>query len=256
VEIVYSAAGTGHTSLLFIHGGLADRTFFYGQLDAFSDRYRVVAVDLAGHGESGKQRDPWTIPRAADDVARVVEAEQLRRVILFGNSLGGPVAIEAAILVGERALGVVGIDTFQDIGMTDTPEYARQLEQNIRQRTEAFRRDYAGAVHGMVTMLFHTDADPALMGDAERRMLRTPQDAVLRMFTGMAGYNTNDAARRLTVPLRSINGDLFPTDVERIRRVKPDFDAIVMKHVGHYPMLERPQEFNEAVARFAGELAR
>ena len=256
VEIVYSAAGTGETALVFIHGGLADRTFFDGQLDAFSDRYRVIAIDLAGHGESGKQRDPWTIQRAGEDVAQVVRAENPRRVILFGNSLGGPVAIEAALLLPERALGVVGIDTFQDLGYTDTPELAKQLADMIRQRAEAFGRDFAGATHAMVAMLFHADADPELMRDAERRMLRTPQDAVLRMFRGMTGYNTNNAARRLTVPLRSINGDLFPTDIDRIRTVKPDFDAIVMKHMGHYPMLERPDEFNQHVARVAGDLAR
>jgi pimeloyl-ACP methyl ester carboxylesterase len=256
VEIVYSAAGAGETTLVFIHGGLADRTFFDRQLDAFSDRYRVLAIDLAGHGESSKHRDPWTIQRAGEDVAGVVRMEKVRRAILFGNSLGGPVAIEAALLLPERAAGVVGIDTFQDVGHTDSPEYAQQLEQHIRRQTEAFNRDYAGSVHAMVTSLFHKDADPALMRDAEQRMQRTPRDAVVRMFAGMAGYNTGRVARRLTVPLRAINGDLFPTDIERIRSVKPDFDAIVMEHMGHYPMLERPAEFNAHAATVAGELVR
>jgi pimeloyl-ACP methyl ester carboxylesterase len=60
-------------------------------------------------------------------------------------------------------------------------------------------------------------------------------------------YDSNAAARKLTVPLRAINGDLFPTDVARIRTVKGDFDSIVMKHMGHYPMMERPGEFNALV---------
>lgn len=51
VTIVYSAAGVGDTALVFVHGGLADRTFYDAQEKAFADRFRVVALDLAGHGE-------------------------------------------------------------------------------------------------------------------------------------------------------------------------------------------------------------
>jgi pimeloyl-ACP methyl ester carboxylesterase len=65
---------------------------------------------------------------------------------------------------------------------------------------------------------------------------------------GFAGYDTAAAARRLTVPLRAINGDLYPTDIAGCRKIKSDFDVIVMKHMGHYPMLERPEEFNAHVA--------
>jgi len=63
-----------------------------------------------------------------------------------------------------------------------------------------------------------------------------------------ATYDTSESARRLNVPLRAINGDLYPTDVEGVRIVKADFDVVIMKHIGHYPMLERPEEFDRHVA--------
>jgi len=113
VTIVYSAAGAGEIALVFIHGGLADRSFYDGQLKAFADRYRVIALDLAGHGESGANRTKWGLPEFGADVKAVINAENLKRVVLFGNSLGGPVAIEAALLLPDRVIGVVGIDTFQ-----------------------------------------------------------------------------------------------------------------------------------------------
>lgn len=106
----------------------------------------------------------------------------------------------------------------------------------------------------MVKMLFHADADPTLMADAERRMLRTSPDAAYAMFLSMAGYDPAAPARRLTVPLRAINGDLYPTDIQAVRKVKADFNAVVMKHMGHYPMLERPDEFNRHVAVVVEEL--
>ena len=247
VTIVYSAAGRGEPALVFIHGGLADRSFFDGQLAAFSKTYRVVALDLAGHGESGGNRETWGIPEFGADVEAVADAEKLGRMILFGNSLGGPVAVEAALRLGGRVVGVVGIDTFQTLDYTITPEEARE-------RAEAFRQDYAASMDAMVKMLFHPDAEKAIVTEAERRMMANSPETAYEMFLGMSGYEPAAAARRLTVPLRAINGDLYPTDVEDVRKIRPDFDVIVMKHMGHYPMLERPDEFNRAVAAVVKDL--
>lgn len=256
VTIVYSVAGAGDTALVFVHGGMADRTFFDGQLAAFAGRYRVIALDLAGHGESGTNRKKWGLPEFGGDVKAVVDAEKPRRAILFGNSLGGPAVVEAALLLPGRVIGVVGIDTFQDVGHPDTAEYARLVAENSRKRAEAFRDDYPAALKAMVKMLFHPDADPVLVADAERRMMKMSPQVAYAMMSSFAGYNVNDSARRLTVPLRAINGDLYPTDVAAARKVKPDFDVIVMKHMGHYPMLERPDEFNRHVATIVEALIR
>ncbi len=249
VTIVYSAAGAGDTALLFIHGGLADRSFFAAQLRAFAGRYRVIALDLAGHGESGANRSQWGIPEFGADIQAVADAEKLKRVILFGNSLSGPVTIEAALLLGQRVLGVVGIDTFQSLDYRLSAEAARQ-------RAEAFRRDYAGSVKQMVRSLFHPDADPALLADVERRMSRSSPETAYAMFVSMGDYDQAAPARRLAGPLRAINGDLYPTDIQAVRKVKADFDAVIMKHMGHYPMLERPNEFNRHVAAIVEELDR
>jgi pimeloyl-ACP methyl ester carboxylesterase len=248
VTIVYSAAGKGDTALVFVHGGMADRSFYDAQLRSLSDRWRVIALDLAGHGESGANREKWGMPEFGADVRAVADAEGLRRMVIFGNSLGGPVAVEAALLLPNRVGGVVGIDTFQDLGQPRTGERARAEEAFYRKRAEAFRADYPAALRAMVKMLFHPDADPAIVAEAERRMLRTSPDAAYRTLSGLLGYDVSASVRKLTVPLRAINGDLYRTGVEAARKVKPDFDVVVMKHMGHYPMLERPDEFNRLVA--------
>ena len=204
---------------------------------------------MAGHGESGANRRRWGLPEFGADVKAVVDAEKLRRVILFGNSLGGPTVIEAALLLPDRVIGVVGIDTFQSLDYSMTMEEARQ-------RAEVFRADYSGSVKSMVKMLFYSDVDPALLAEAEKRMQKTPPDVAHAMFMSLAGYSPAASARRLTVPLRAINGDLYPTDVDSVRKIKTDFDAVVMKHMGHYPMLERPDEFNRYVAQVVQELTR
>lgn len=248
VEIVYSVAGTGEPALVFIHGGLADRSFWDAELKEFGPRFRTIALDLAGHGESGLNRTKWDLPEFGQDVKAVIDAEKPAKVVLFGNSLGGPVAVEAALLLSPgRVLGVVGVDTFQ------------LLRQEIpagtaRARAEQFEKDYAGSLKMMVGMLFHKDADPAIMADAEKRMSRTSPRTAKAMFLGMEGYDMEASVRRLKVPLRAINGDLYPTDIAANRKIYPDFDAIIMTHMGHYPMLERPAEFNRLVAETVAAL--
>ncbi len=247
VTIVYSAAGVGEPTLVFIHGGLANRSFWDGELNTFATRHRVIAPDLLGHGESGANRKEWGIPEFAADIASVIKAESAERVVLFGNSLGGPVAIEAALLLPDRVLGVVGVDTFHSLTYTMTAEDAQK-------RADAFRTDYRTSLKQMVKQLFHSDADPVFLADAERRMACTAPEVAYSMLLSLAGYDPSQSARRLKVPLRAINGDLFPTDVEGVRKVKPDFEVVIMKHMGHYPMLERPEEFDRHVAEVVGAL--
>jgi pimeloyl-ACP methyl ester carboxylesterase len=181
------------------------------------------------------------MPEFGADVKAVVDAERPAKIVLFGNSLGGPVAVEAALLMPDRVLGVVGVDTFQLLDQKFGTE-------EIRQRAEMFGTDYAGSLKMMVGLLFHKDADPAVVADSEKRMAGTSPAAAKAMFLGMAGYDMEAAVRRLAAPLRAINGDLYPTDLEANRKVKPDFEAVIMTHMGHYPMLERPGEFNKLVA--------
>jgi pimeloyl-ACP methyl ester carboxylesterase len=249
VEIVYSVAGRGEPALVFIHGGLANRGFWDGQLREFGAGHKAIALDLAGHGESGAGRTKWGIPEFGADVKAVVDAEKPEKIIIFGNSLGGPVAVEAALLMPGRTLGVVGVDTFQTLDQ-------RIGAEEVRQRAELFEKDYAGSLKGMVGLLFHKDADPALVADAEKRMSGTSPAAAKAMFLGMAGYDEAASVRRLRAPLRAINGDLYPTDIEGNRKINPDFNAVVMAHMGHYPMLERPAEFNRLVAETVAALTK
>ncbi len=249
VKIVYAATGSGEPALVFVHGALADRTFWDGQLKAFSASHRTIALDLAGHGGSGANRSKWGIPEFGADVRAVAESEKLSRAVFIGNSLGGPVAIEAALLLPGRAVGVIGIDTFQSLEYKISPEEARQ-------RAEAFRRDFAGSVKAMVRSLFHPDADPKLMADVERRMAKSSPEAAYEMFLSLGGYDVSASARKLAVPLRALNGDLYPTDLKGVRQVKADFDVIVLPHTGHYPMLERPDEFNRRLAEIIEGLSK
>ncbi len=237
VEIAFESSGHGTTELLFIHGGLADRSFWEHQMTKFSKHHRVVALDLAGHGTSGQNRSAWTLEAFGEDVKAVADALDLKRIVLIGNSLGGSVALEAARMLKERVIGVVGVDTLHDATQGVTPEEAKA-------RADQFRDDFGNTCREMVESLFHKGKEMKLRKWALNRMLFSPPEVVSGIMEGFAGYDAAAAFRSAGVPIRAINGDLFPTLVESNRKVVPDFDAVIMKGAGHYPMLERPEEFN------------
>src|SRR5207245_11106935 len=74
LTIAYDVRGKGDTALVFVHGWCMDRESWKHQLDKFAADYRVVAVDLGGHGESGKDRKEWSVTGLAGDVEAVVKA--------------------------------------------------------------------------------------------------------------------------------------------------------------------------------------
>ena len=247
VEIAYADRGDGPVAIVFIHGGLADRTFWAPQFVWLTGRYRLVAVDLAGHGASGSDRKRWTIAAWAGDVRAVADALDLKRVVLVGNSLGGPVALEAAALLKGRVIGVIGVDTLHDATQRIPPDWAHA-------QAEGFRKDFAGACHGMVEALFHPGAQAELRAWAEKRMCAAPPAVAIGMMEGFGGYDMAQAFRNAGVPIRAINGDLWPTRTDVNRTVTPDFQAAIMKDAGHYPMLERPAEFNRLLVVYVQTL--
>jgi pimeloyl-ACP methyl ester carboxylesterase len=249
VAIAYSAGGSGEPALVFVHGGFADRTFWRHQLTAFAGSHRVIALDLAGHGESGRNRQEWTMEAFGADVRAVVETERLPRVVLIGNSLGFPVVLAAARQLPGRVVGLVAVDTLHDLSQQGDPEQMRTLATRARQ-------DFPAVCAEMVDALFHPDADAGVRSEAEKRMCGFPGPIAAAIWEQLATYDLRAAFSGLDLPVRAINGDLYPTAVDANREIVPGFTAAIVSHAGHYPMLERPAEFDrllrEALAGFAG----
>lgn len=246
VEIVYQSQGKGETAVIFIHGAFVDRSSWRNQMKPFSAKYRVIAVDLAGHGESGKNRKKWNIFNFAEDIRAVIEKENIRKAVLVGNSLGGMVALETARLVPDKVLGIVAADTFQDFIMPP-PAY-------IHQQARALASDFSGTMRKMVRSLFHKDVEPALYAEIEKKMLNHSSQMVVALFESYATYDLLDAAKKVPHPIRCIIGDMHPPQMEKNREVHPDYDAVVIPHTGHYPMLEKPELFNRHLEKILLEI--
>jgi pimeloyl-ACP methyl ester carboxylesterase len=115
-RIAYSAYGAGKTSLIFIHGWSCDSRYWQNQLSLFSKDYQVIAIDLAGHGNSSLDRIDYTMLSFAKDIKAVIEKEKVNEAILVGHSMGGGVIAEAAQLLPKKVTAIIGIDTLQNVG--------------------------------------------------------------------------------------------------------------------------------------------
>ncbi len=111
IHYVRWGGGEGKQGVVLIHGGGA-HAFWWGFLGPMlADRFDVVALDLSGHGDSGRResypREVW-----AEDTLRVIEhAGFPSRPFLVGHSMGGFVSIVAAALHGDRLAGAVLVDS-------------------------------------------------------------------------------------------------------------------------------------------------
>jgi pimeloyl-ACP methyl ester carboxylesterase len=249
VRLRYESAGSGKPALVFVHCWTCDSSFWDGSFQRFAKRQQVVRLDLAGHGRSGRERKDYTIQAFAQDVKAVVDALKLERAVLIGHSMGGPVILEAASLLGDRVVGLVPVDTLLDVERKDDPKemaaFMEKLRADFKGTATAFLREW----------MFVPGSDPKLIDRLLTQTTAFPREIGLSALQHTWEYDAAKAMSALKVPVVAVNADKFPTNVEGNRRHTPRFDAVVMKGVGHYLMLEDPQRFadhlDEALRRLA-----
>ena len=247
VDIHYEVAGTGSPAIVFVHGWSCDRSYWRAQVEHFAKTQRVVAVDLGGHGESGLGRKEWTMAAFGADVCAVLEAVDLRGVVLVGHSMGGPVILEAARLASDRVAALVPVDTLFDVGRRYAPEeregFLGQFRANFRTTTDEF-----------VRRMFTARSDPKLIDRITDDMAAAPPEVAISALESLFNYDDAAALASVEAPLRLLNADKWPTNLEAARLHKPDVELTVMPRVGHFLMAEDPEEFNRLLARAVREL--
>lgn len=250
VPIAYDVRGQGKVAAVLVHCWACDRSFWKEQVGPLSLRYRVVTLDLGGHGASGGDRERFTVAGLGGDVQAVVEALNLEKVVLVGHSLGGPVALDAARRMPGRVLGIVAVDSLHDVEKPVPRETAEKL-------AALYEEDFPGTMSSMVHRMFPPSADPAVVEFVVARATATrpgPAIAILRDYPGLDLAAWMEAAR---VPVRAIQSGppISPVTKIGVNRRHGNYDASFLDGVGHYPMLERPAEFNRRLEAAVGEVA-
>lgn len=249
VSIAYQVRGKGKPALVFVHGWCCDRAYWDAQVSHFAQQYRVVTVDLAGHGGSGLNRKTWTMASFGEDVQALVDKLGLNQIVLVGHSMGGPVILEATRRMPKRVIGLVGVDTFHDLERKYTQD---QIDQILA----PFRIDFPEAIRNLVCeSMFTTNSDSTLVERIAADMSAVPPTVGLGAGEALLHYYAHfpEVFQQVQTPIRCINSDIDPTNVEAGQRYAQSFEVTLMSGVGHFVMIEDPETFNGLLDEFVKE---
>ena len=250
VRIVYETwrrDSADEPALVFVHGWSCDRTYWTAQLVPFAKDFDVVAVDLAGHGESGRGREAWTIEAFGHDVAATVRALPHARVILIGHSMGGDVIVAAARQLPGRISGLVWVDTYSKLGTPHNPERVQAFVAKLR-------ANFVEETRGLVRGMFPAQADRALVERVALDMSSAPPEIAVAAVESALRYNDEipQALRELQLPVVAINPDYRANDIASLKQ--HGVETVVMPGVGHFLMMEDPDRFNAFLRRVIDHL--
>ena len=103
--------------------------------------------------------------------------------------------------------------------------------------------------------MFVPASDPKLVERIVAQTKAMPKDVAIDALESTWGYDAAEALDQLKLKVCAINGNRFPTNVEGNRRHAPSYQALIQKGVGHYLMLERPEDFDRLLAEALAFLA-
>lgn len=247
--ISYEVYGSGEPTLVFVHGWSCDARYWHEQIEYFAKHHRIVLVDLAGHGHSSAEREKYTMAAFGEDVKAVAESVGSKETILIGHSMGGIVIAEAARLMPERIIGLIGIDTLSDVEFELTPEMLEQM-------TAPMKQDFKSGSRAFVASMLRPDGDAELqewiksdMSSADSRVAMSAMNEMMQL------YITGRLAKlfdQIKVPVRAVNADLWPINVEANRRHMVSFEADVLENTDHFLMMNHSVKFNDVLAKSVG----
>ncbi|MDD5719247.1 MAG: alpha/beta hydrolase [Candidatus Krumholzibacteria bacterium] len=235
VPIAFTVSGRG-PGVVLVHCWCGNQSFWADAMADLARDHCVLALDLAGHGQSGRAREDFTMDAFAADALAAMDAAGIPRAVVVGHSMGGTVALAMAVRAPDRVQRIVGIDNLHQIERGFSTE---QLDAFMA----PFRDDFAANVPGFVRAMYPADADSAAVARASDVMAATPPEVGLSAFRNLFAFDLAAAARAYARPLHLLNDTRNPVAVDQWQAHGVDVRLKTMDDVGHFPMFTVPAEF-------------
>ena len=239
VRLAYVEAGTGPKSMLLVHGMQCNHTHMLEQLRHFSRRYRVVAVDLRGHGESDKPHSSYSNREFNDDLVVLCDTLGLKRPVAMGHSFGGSNLLHLTAEHPDFLGGLVILDS----GIRTLASKVGELGVT-GELTQEQRRQFLG------DRLFGRDDPPALKERILDQMLAAPDHVATRMRETVLGFDGGGAAAKCRIPALFLLADRPFTDAETLAALGPNWRIGQVVGAGHFIQMIAPDQVNAMVDRF------
>ena len=246
VSLAFDDVGSGEPALALVHGLGCDHADFSAQISHYRGHRRVIAVDLRGHGASGRAAS-YDLASYVDDLAFVLERREVGRALLVGHSFGGMIALELAARAAPQVAGVVVLDA----GMFLPPAFLTAVGPAFAAMTKP---GGAAVWRGFLAeAAFGPGADPLVREAILERAGRFPEDVLAASVAALLGFDAESAVRRCRVPLLYL-GAVMPTDVLRLTELCPGARAEAIP-AGHFLQIEAADRVNELLDGMLATLA-
>jgi sigma-B regulation protein RsbQ len=243
-NLSYIDSKNGDITLLFLHGAFINKEYWNDQIYHFSIKYRVVTIDLAGHGKSSHKRTQLTIQNFGKDIREFIEALSLKNIIIIGHSFGSDVMLETVTQNSSQIVGLIEVDHMKNIGVELPKETVQFLMQNLI-------ADFIVTSEQIARQALITDKTNALLVE---RLLNDykamNKDIGIPLLENGFHYANRETEllKMLTQKLYLIHVNYTPTNEESLKKyLKDNYELHTISGTCHYPMVENPNEFNKTL---------
>lgn len=254
VQLFVQEVGEG-TPVVFVAGFGLDHRVWDREVRVLAAHHRVLCIDQRGHGYSDKPLGGYEVERLTQDLLGALDLLGVRDCTLVGWSFGGQVAFRAAaegagriarlVLVGSNAVRASRSEAFP---------FGRLPDEIEGPLVEAEKGDRLSSRRATIAAGFHQPPEPQVLEWLVRCSLSMPSWAAVACYRSMLRTDLMGDLPRVTMPVLQLVGAADPVHSAKgarwLNARLADAELVEIDHCGHYPMLEAPDEFDAALARF------
>ena len=251
----YSVEGSGDT-MVFLHGYLESLEIWTPFIRRFTDNYRVISVDLPGHGKSGVWGENHSMEELAEAVKLVMEEENVSRTVMFGHSLGGYVTMAFADRYPDLLKGYA---LFHSTCFADNEEKKKNRDREISLVRCGKKLQI---VNSSIPKGF-ADSNLERMNEEVNRVkkmaAKTPDEGIIAILNGMKQRADRSNVLKLPVPPPLIiwgeKDNYIPEEVfKKLVNTAPHASVVILKNSGHMGFLEEPDCVYSGILNYLSEL--
>lgn len=250
----YEIVGEGE-AVLFIHGFGVSSKLWCAQVDHFSTGFKVITIDLPGHGESGWQ--DVSLMDMAIDLNFILKSLGIEQVNVVGSSFGGLIGLYLLKTGPQRVSRISFAGSLPKFART--PDYPAGLDiARIRTLSAQFDGDYSAMLDIFFRSLFSRqdrESERFKWIKQFHKAEAVPRREALKKFLDILEYeDARDVLAHVNCRTQFINGTqdyIVPMDsMTWLEEMLPHANFDYLEGVGHFPFLTKPKEFNELLEGF------
>lgn len=264
VKIRYWSAGEGEPIIL-LHGGNSCIEIWSLNINALAKHYRVYAFDMVGQGLSDKPIADYSLDYQVGFLQRFMDAFDINRATLIGNSMGGSIALKFAIELPQRVNKLVLVSSF---GLGREIDFFKRFLATFPFFVNLSRPSHLGAKAMLSSCVYNDQSFPAEWVELSYQYFKLPNKK--RVIKSMVNTNfsfwglKNEVFKPIVTQLKNINAPtlVFWGKQDQVIPVKhsniaakqiPNCRLHVFDRCGHWAQVEYPAEFNQMTLEFLNQ---